>query len=770
MKSIVETLVTFIILISFSVSVAAQNKLGTWKSYSSYNSVTHIVTDRNNHDWISTQGGLFEVQDNDILQSLSTLDGLYSNLIRALTYDSISHGLWIGYIDGTLEFFDIENKTFIAYSDISRNSRYTSKTINNFNWIDDDLYISTEFGIVVWDAINHFVVTSYVNLGDLGNAIKTNQVLVLGDTLFAITERGLAYGNYISDDLILPQSWKSIEIGSQNLSREPLSMGVHQNHLFVSTLSENIRYENGRFLAESPLSSVIKRYKTSRGKFIAYSDRHLYEYSDSENKFIQFYNHANTLSKFTDMVFVSENVYYCGTNNLGLFKIDQGQLTDTLIPSGPFLNFFKDMKMDNSVLVSASSSSPGQVASTVRESGFYVFDGTEWESYNLANNSAMRTANAESFHKAGVGKDYYAFGSWGNGLAVFKKSDKTVQVFKSDNSPIPGFRAAPSFVVITGLQIDSNQKIWLTTLEEIVSYIPSEEVWKVTNKSPLAGINDSYNGLFVDSFNQFWIPLLGSRGMVLTTLDKDTQGSKDGLRLTSSSDQGFLPSDEVTAIAQDKRGEVWVGTTRGLVRYLFPDRIIGGNSNDRRAEYLRNVTNDSIYFRDIDVTAIAVDAANQKWIGTALNGLWHISENGDRILKRFSKENSPLPSNTIRSIAIDDKNGTVYTATDLGMVSYTDVTTTSYDSRETLKVFPNPFVYGKTSENRIVIEGLAQETTVRILSTSGFIIDEFSAKGGRVQWIPRTKQGKSLASGIYFVISIDVDGNETAVGKLAVVN
>ena len=109
MKSIVETLVTFIILISISVSVAAQNKLGTWKSYSSYNSVTHIVTDRNNHDWISTQGGLFEVQDNDILQSLSTLDGLYSNLIRALTYDSISHGLWIGYIDGTLEFFDIEN-------------------------------------------------------------------------------------------------------------------------------------------------------------------------------------------------------------------------------------------------------------------------------------------------------------------------------------------------------------------------------------------------------------------------------------------------------------------------------------------------------------------------------------------------------------------------------------------------------------------------------------------------------------------------------------
>jgi len=730
MKSIVETFTIFITLIFLSVSVSAQSKLGTWKSYSSYYSVNHIVTDANNHEWISTQGGLFEVQDNDILQTLSTLDGLYSNQINALTYDTNGNGLWIGYIDGTLEFFDIENQTFKAYSDISRNTRYTSKTINNFSWLDGDLYISTEFGIVVWDAINHFVITSYVNFGDLGNAIRTNQALVLGDTLFAITERGLAYGNYKNDDLILPQSWKSIEIGAQNLDREPLTIGTYQNQLFVSTAVANIRYINGQFWSYSQFSSVIKHYKATNGKFVAYSDRHLYQYSDSENKFNQIYFHPNSLSSFTDLVFISENVYHGGTNNFGLFKIENGELTDTLVPSGPFLNFFKDMKMDNSVLVSASSSSPGQVSSTIRESGFYIFDGTEWESYNLANNTLLRTTNAQSFHKAAVGIDYYAFGSWGKGLAVFKKSDKSIQVFKSDNSPIPGFKPAPTFVVITGLQIDTNQKIWLTTLEEIVSYVPEEELWKITNKSPLAGITDSYNGLFIDSFNQFWIPLVGSRGMVLTTLDEESQESKDGLRLTSSSDQGFLPSDEVTAITQDKRGEVWVGTTRGLVRYLFPDRIIGGNSNDRRAEYLRNVTNDSIYFRDIDVTAIAVDAANQKWIGTALNGLWHISENGDRILKRFSTENSPLPSNTIRSIAIDDKNGIIYTATDLGMVSYTDVTTTNYDGRETLKVFPNPYVYGKTSENRVVIEGLAQETTVRILSTSGFIIDEFSEKEG----------------------------------------
>jgi len=759
-----------LLLFCLSFNLSAQSDISTWTSHSSFNTVSNSIIDKNGEVWVATNGGIFSSKDDTILKTYTTINGLYSYSSRSMTYDEANNGLWIGYIDGTLEFFDIENETFTAYTDISRNTRYSSKTINNFSWLDGDLYISTEFGIVVWDAVNHFVITSYVNFGDLGSAMRTNQALVKGDTLFVITERGLAYGNYKNDDLILPQSWKSIPIGAQNLSREPLSMGVHQNQLYVSTSSANIRYENGQFWSFSQFATVVKRYKTTNGKFVAYSDRHLYEYSDSENKFNQFYFHPNSLSRFTDMVYASDNVYFCGTNNLGLFKIDQAQLTDTLVPTGPFLNFFQDMKMDNSVLVSASSASPGKVSSTIRESGFYVYDGTDWESYNLANNTIMRTANGESFHKAAVGKDYYAFGSWGKGLAVFKKSDKTIQVFKSENSPIPGFRPAPTFVVITGIQIDSNEKIWLTTLEETVSFEPNEEVWKVTNKSPLAGLNDEYNGLFIDSFNQFWIPLSGSRGMVLTTLDDDTQASKDGLRLTSSSDQGFLPSDEVTAIAQDKRGEVWVGTTRGLVRYLFPDRIIGGNANDRRAEYLRNVTNDSIYFRDIDVTAIAVDAANQKWIGTALNGLWHISENGDRILKRFSKENSPLPSNTIRSIAIDDKNGIIYTATDLGMVSYTDVTTKSYDGRETLKVFPNPFVYGKASENRVVIEGLAQETTVRIISTSGFIIDEFGAKGGRVQWIPKTRQGSNLASGVYFIIAIDLDGNETAVGKLAVVN
>jgi hypothetical protein len=111
----------------------------------------------------------------------------------------------------------------------------------------------------------------------------------------------------------------------------------------------------------------------------------------------------------------------------------------------------------------------------------------------------------------------------------------------------------------------------------------------------------------------------------------------------------------------------------------------------------------------------------------------------------------------------------IYIATDLGLVSFVDVTTESYSGRETLKVYPNPLVYKDLEQNRIIIEGLSQATTVRILNTSGVLIDEFNAKGGRVQWTPRQKDGSYLASGVYFVIAVDENGGEKGVGKFAVV-
>ena len=46
-------------------------------------------------------------------------------------------------------------------------------------------------------------------------------------------------------------------------------------------------------------------------------------------------------------------------------------------------------------------------------------------------------------------------------------------------------------------------------------------------------------------------------------------------------------------------------------------------------------------FQGEEVRAMAVDGANRKWVGTK-NGLWLISEEGEKIVYRFTLANSPF--------------------------------------------------------------------------------------------------------------------------------
>jgi hypothetical protein len=58
------------------------------------------------------------------------------------------------------------------------------------------------------------------------------------------------------------------------------------------------------------------------------------------------------------------------------------------------------------------------------------------------------------------------------------------------------------------------------------------------------------------------------------------------------------------------------------------------------------------------ITDIAVDGANNKWIGTADSGLF-FSPNGQETKYHFTINNSPLPSNVINDIDINSSTGEV---------------------------------------------------------------------------------------------------------------
>lgn len=109
-----------------------------------------------------------------------------------------------------------------------------------------------------------------------------------------------------------------------------------------------------------------------------------------------------------------------------------------------------------------------------------------------------------------------------------------------------------------------------------------------------------------------------------------------------------LSSDRITSLVQDKNGDVWVGTYRGL------NRFSGGK--------IKRFAGDEA-LRDRSIRGLHADPDGTVWIGTSGAGLLRYR---NEQLRTISSRNG-LPSDTIESV-IDDNEGRMWLATAGGIV------------------------------------------------------------------------------------------------------
>jgi ligand-binding sensor domain-containing protein len=221
-----------------------------------------------------------------------------------------------------------------------------------------------------------------------------------------------------------------------------------------------------------------------------------------------------------------------------------------------------------------------------------------------------------------------------------------------------------------------------------------------------------------------------------------------------------LTSNAIYSLAIDRRGDLWVGTSLGVNIISNLNTVLSSANPQLR------ITN-SFSVRQQTINALAVDPLNQKWLGTN-QGLFLLSTDGTQLLASLDSKNSPLLSDQIESLAIDEKTGRVYVGSASGLTSFDTPSILPVESFNGLTIYPNPLAITDGSK-LVTIDGLIRNTDIKIISVSGKLVREFSSPGGRTAfWDGRDDNGDLVSSGVYIIIAFDQDGNSVETGKIAV--
>jgi hypothetical protein len=755
-------------------SIMAQ-PVDSWNTYTSLADVDQVLLTGDGDVIALTSGGLYTYTPGGSLLRWSTVDGLYRLRATTMAYDAVNEGIWLGYIDGTFEFFSPERGTIQRYSDIARSTRFQSKRINRMIVNNGELFIATDFGVVVFDTGRRIVIDTYSNLGRFESAVNVRDIAIVNNRIYVATQSGFATADLANPNLVEPSAWDNSDgQGNYGNLRLPLNaLGISGGEIYAATSTNNYRFSDSDWQITGLFGAIPVRqfrYVSGSEALIGITSQRITVVGGAT------YALPGTLFN-TAAIDSDRNTLYAGTPNRGLAMLNPLNATDWtfLNPDGPFMNAFAGMNSSDGILISGSSPGPGRAGFPApATTGYYIFRDGGWSSYNTATAPELTATNFNSTFVSAFSSNYYVFGSWGRGAVLHNRETDEIRVLNQNTSPLEPIAGSSTFIVITGIDTDTRGNVWFVcyaaATNTLQMYDFAADEWTLYPNSAAITATDRYYSLTIDSFDQKWITLTSStgagRGLLLIGSD-----NSDAVKLTSAPTQGNLPNDLVNAVVQDKRGEIWLATERGIARYLFPDRVLSGTAQDRQASFLINEDTTAaspFLLRDLNATGLAVDAANRKWIASRDNGVWLIDENGRRVIRHFTTDNSPLPSNRILSITVDEKTGTVFMATEEGLISYTDIPREGARRMDDLFVYPNPYSY-RQNTGPVVIDGLSDRTTISILTVDGRLVNRAEARSGRASWDVRDFQGNRVATGVYMIVAVDENNAERGVGKVVII-
>lgn len=703
----------------------------------------------------------YNIDDNSI-NHLSKVNGLSDIGISVIRYDKTADIIFVGYTDTNIDIIDNQDNV-INIPDIYNKQILGEKTINNVFFNNKYAYVCCGFGIVVIDLQRMEVKDTYI-IGENSSYLCVNDLTILNGVFYAATANGIYYANVDNPQLADYSQWNSVGHGLPHPNGTFSNIETFDNYVVTSytnnsstnkydelyTLTDTLSWS---YFIDEQLSTV-NEIRVNNDKLVLTLGNKSINVYDTDKNLIFAKDGLYPNSAFFDK---SRNCYWVGTRFNSLVKLyPQGNI-ESISFNGPYnSNVFEVNASGDNVLVA-----PGGYSSTWAPlnngDGFYHYDGDSWSS-NASDHVFDSVKDITCVKPNPSNSSIVYAASYAKGIAVFENGNFK-ELYDYQNSSL-GLNLAQLQIgkyktFVTGFDWDSSNNMWLANsgADKMLSVWRTDGTWEAFN----IGTSD-ISHLMVDKNNIKWI--LKRDGTIIVFNDGTVKA------VTTNSDQGNLPGI-ANCFVTDNNGTVWVGTSDGVA--LFTDSRKIFNNNSYACTRILIPRNDGTGQADYllsgqSVLSIAVDGGNKMWFGTN-DGALHTSNDGQTNYHHFTTENSPLFSNTINDMTIDD-DGVIYFATDKGLISHKGTASKGQETNSNVIVYPNPV---RPEHRGIVgIKGLVDGALVKITTTSGAFVTHLQAEGGQAVWDCTDINGRNVEPGIYIIFVSNENGKETYATKVLI--
>ncbi|MGM9853444.1 MAG: hypothetical protein ACI30N_05710 [Muribaculaceae bacterium] len=783
----------------------AQSSVGYWTLYPQYtsSSVSNIIDTGDKMFYLAMNRLHSYDKANNESYSYNTSNKLNDSKVINLFYFPEIESLLIVYETGNLDLLDIKKDKVVNLSDIADANINYNKEITNAYYHNGRIFVTTVYGLVVFDAKRHHVVDS----GIYGT--KVTYVAAAGDYLYLLVDEKQ---NWMSSPITdRHNSLTKFKETLWSLPKQAVSFGDKSflQHAFDNKVHVMKQKENSCELDEiivdvTPAQPMVAN---ADGTVTVVTSSEIVTLSPeaADNNYIL--SRKNIPADFKGKKVTScdggKTMWVFASDGISNYTVaDDGSLTvniDKMTPNALVVdeiarmagNANGDLFMISYGIGLVTDYAQGNNANKPAYVGM-LSNGNFYDITPYKEDGTPLLTSPQAIIVDPVKPNRIYVGTFRDGVAVIEDG-KLVTIFNKSNMPSYGWYGGG----VLDLNFDRQNNLWvgshntddglslgayaIITRDKLNSDLTQikKEDWK--HSADANNFSGSWDLSSVICTKHDVMVIRKAYGGELHVIDMKGNPSATSTHeyryLSSYIDQDgkqFTPPGLGWLCGiKDKDDNIWLGTeSTGVVRITDPRKLGTAESRVERVKVPRNDgTNYADYLLESErILCMAVDHSNRKWIGTKNSGVYLVSPNGDKILEHFTTSNSILPSNCVISIFCDPSSNNVYFGTRVGLASYSSSSAPAAEDYSDVYAYPNPVRPEYTGW--ITIKGLKDNSLVKIADASGNVFYEGRSQGGMAVWDGCNASGQRVPSGVYFVFastSGENENNDGAVTKIMVI-